>query len=469
MAKTSEVYPEHRVLLVDDEVPFLRTARLTLLAAGITNIEVEADSRRVLDKISQVPYSTIALDISMPHTGGVELLERIRQLSPDSIVVMITGFNDVETAVGCMQKGAFDYLVKPVNKYRLITAIQKALSHCAMQRENQNLKEYLLGRQLSHPHAFEKIITRNQTMLKIFEYAEAIARSRSPVLITGETGTGKELIAQAVHAVSAVQGPFVPVNIAGLDEGMFSDTLFGHARGAYTGADAQREGLLAKASGGTLFLDEIGDLSTAAQQKLLRLIQEGEYYPLGSDTTMHSTARIIVATNRNIADPSRFRSDLYFRLKMHKIDLPPLRKRKEDLELLAGHYFTEATQEAGKASLRMPRGLVSLLATYSFPGNIRELEGILRDLVHSHTHGPLSLQPVERLIHEPDSLQFDETSSHTAQMIIFPEHLPTLKEIENQTFSAALQRAGGNKTIAANILGITRQTLSNKLKSAPGR
>ncbi len=266
----------------------------------------------------------------MPYLSGTELLPTLVADFPDIPVMIMTASDDLETAIECLKMGAFDYLLKPVEPNRLISAIDKALKLNSLRNEVSSLKECLLTGRLEHSEAFSDIITSSQKMHAIFQYVEVISRSRQPILITGETGVGKELMACAIHKLSEPKGAFVTVNVAGLDDMMFSDTLFGHKKGAYTGADQPREGLVGKASGGTLFLDEIGDLSQLSQVKLLRLLQGEEYYPLGSDVLKFTDARILVATNQNLLqliDQGKFRKDLYYRLCAYQINIPPLRER----------------------------------------------------------------------------------------------------------------------------------------------
>ena len=338
-------YPSLPVLLVDDEEQFLLSASFTLSSAGINNIVECQDSREVIQQLADQDFELIVLDMLMPYVSGSELLPKITQDYADIPVVIITAVTELETAVECMKSGAFDYLVKPVDDERLVTCIQRAIEFREMRNENTLLKQYLLSDRLEHPEAFSAIITQNNTMRSIFQYVEAIAGTSLPVLITGETGSGKELIARAIHDVCGRTGEFVPVNVAGVDDTLFSDTLFGHKRGGFTGADRDRKGLIEQASGGTLFLDEIGDLSLESQVKMLRLLQEGKYYPIGSDMPKLTDARMVVATNKDIDAMQRtgqFRKDLYYRLQAHHIHIPPLRERREDIDLLVEHFLQAA-------------------------------------------------------------------------------------------------------------------------------
>jgi DNA-binding NtrC family response regulator len=293
-------FPAAPVLLVDDQELFLASAGMTLASDGITNVESCSDSRAVLSLLASREFSVILLDISMPVLSGRELLPRIVQENPELPVIMLTGINEADTAVGCMKAGAFDYLVKPVEDARLVSAVRRAVEMGQVRRENALLTRSLLSGELEHPEAFSAIVTRSAALRAIFQYAETIAGTPLPVLITGETGVGKELITMAIHRLSGRTGEFVAVNVAGLDDTLFSDTLFGHRRGGFTGADRDRSGLIERASRGTLFLDEIGDLGAQSQIKLLRLLQEGRYYPLGSDMQKATDARIVFATNRDL-------------------------------------------------------------------------------------------------------------------------------------------------------------------------
>lgn len=320
------------------------------------------------------------------------------------------------------------------------------------------------------PAPFEKIITDNTEMLSIFQYTSAIATTNEPVLITGETGVGKELIAKAIHELSGLKGSLVPVNTAGLDDTMFSDTLFGHNKGAFTGADQARPGLIVRAENGTLFLDEVGDLSMASQVKLLRLLQEGEYMPLGQDEIKQAKVRIITVTNQDLWHLQRigkFRKDLNFRLRTHHIHVPPLRERMDDLPLLVAHFLEKAAEALNKKKPTAPRELIPLLRTYSFPGNIRELQAIIFDAVSRHTDKVLSLSSFKSHIIGGHKDRFEPIPSELDGEVTglrFPKQLPTLKEASRLLVAEAMKRAGGNQSLAARMLGVTQQALSKRLK-----
>jgi len=369
-----------------------------------------------------------------------------------------------------MKAGAFDYMVEPVEKTRLITSVQRAIELRTLQRENQLLRVHVLSDKLTHPEAFSKIITNSRIMWSVFQYSEAIAKSPQPVLITGETGVGKELIARALHELSQRSGEFIAVNVAGVEDNIFSDTLFGHRKGAFTGADQTRGGLVEKASGGTLFLDEIGDLNLASQVKLLRLLQEREFFPLGSDLPKRSSARIIVATNQDLQHllkSGAFRKDLYYRLCTHHINIPPLRDRKEDLHILLDYFIEHASKELGKKKPTYPKELLNLLAIHHFQGNVRELQSMIFDAVSNHESGILSMELFKSHISQRHSTiepAMNETAKETSQMIFFSGPLPTLKQAEKMLVAEAMKRTNGNQAIAAMSLGISRQALNKRLK-----
>ncbi len=462
------------ILMVDDEENFLLTASVSLKSAGIDPVWTISDSREVMPFLEKYRPGVIVLDLTMPHLTGRDLLGRISGEHPDLPVVILTANDDIDMAVQCMRDGARDYLVKPVEETRLIGSIRSMLEVVDLRQEMQALKEnFLSSAPVKEEKAFSAIVTGSERFRSLFSYIRAVAPSEHPVLITGETGTGKELFARAIHEVSGLQGRYVAVNVAGLDDTHFTDTLFGHEKGAYTGADKARDGLVSTAAGGTLFLDEIGDLAESSQVKLLRLLQEKQFYPLGSDMAKPSRARILVATNRSIHDMVRsggFRKDLYFRLRTHEILISPLRERREDLPLLIDHFLDRAARSFGKKVPSYPRELVTLLGTYSFPGNVRELEGLINDAVARHQSGVLSMDSFKAamsLEHTvfPESMTPGEARDlgKTGERFRYTGPFPTIREVEDFLVQEALGKAEGNQTIAARMLGITRQTLNKRL------
>ena len=470
------IYPHLPVMLVDDEAQALTSFELTLRSASMNNFIGCHDSREVMSVLSRQEIEIMLLDLWMPHVTGEELLRRISADYPDVPVIIVTGADDVDTAVKCMKQGAFDYIVKPVEKSRLISSVKRGIELRELHRENQLLKARVLSDRLSRPEVFAEIITVSPAMRSIFQYVEAVAPSPRPVLITGETGVGKELVARAVHVLSSRKGAFVPVNVAGLDDHVFADTLFGHKRGAFTGAMEGRAGLLEQAGSGTLFLDEIGDLSAVSQVKLLRLLQDGEYLPLGSDVAKRSDARIVVATNQDLEaarNSGRFRKDLYYRLCGHHIHILPLSQRREDLPVLLDHFLAKAAVSLGKKKPTPPDELIKLLAVYPFPGNVREMESMVYNAVSLHMAGKLSMEAFKAEIFKKQPALAEDTAEKANapdEQVIFPEPLPTLRQVEQLLVDEALRRASGNQSIAATMLGITRQALNKRLKktAAPG-
>lgn len=343
----------------------------------------------------------------------------------------------------------------------------------ALRTEVFSLKQHLLTDDLAHEEAFSEIISLNRKMRSLFKYVEAIAPSREPVLITGETGVGKELFARALHTLSGRSGKFVAVNVAGLDDTVFSDTLFGHKRGAYTGADLAREGLVARAAGGTLFLDEIGDLNESSQVKLLRLLQDRTYYPLGSDIPMQTDARMVVATNRDVQSlisDGKFRKDLYYRLRAHQIQIPPLRERRDDIPALLDHFLEEACRELNHKKLSLSPDLVMLLSSYGYPGNVRELRALVFDALTRHKSGTLLTECFTEAIGyesaRPPEPQLVSSHKEDALTNLFGR-FPTLKEMEDLLITEALRRANSHQGVAASLLGMTRQALNKRLIRTP--
>ena len=467
------LYPEEPVLIVDDELKTLEGFSFILKMAGIDHIICLQDSREVMPLIEKKPIEVVLLDLSMPIVSGEELLDEITNRFPDIPIIIVTGNDEIDIAVKCMQKGASDYILKPVEESRLTGSVKKAIKLQELRKENRSLKQKIFLQKLDHPEAFYHIITKNEKMKSVFQYMEAIKKTSEPILITGETGTGKELVARAFHTLSGRSGKLVSVNVGGLDDQMFSDTLFGHRKGAFTDAVQDRPGFIESATSGTLFLDEIGDLSMQSQIKLLRLLQEKEYYPLGNDEPRYSDALIIAATNKSInqlQEEGKFRKDLFYRLDVHHISLPPLRERLDDLPLLVDHFLTEAAKSLAKKKPTVPPELYSLLATYHFPGNIRELRSMVFKAVSIHIAKVLSLDSFRTHIRDNRGAKAQKTvsaapSSYPSWLLDPPaDSFPTLKQAQKMLIQMAMNRAGNSQSVAAHLLGITPQALSKRLK-----
>jgi len=463
--------PPRPLLIIDDEDSILLAIDTTLQMAGFNNTITCQDSRQVMKILADEPIEAMLLDLNMPNVDGHRLLDDVQHEYPAIPVIIVTGNIDVETTVRCIKAGAFDYIVKPVEADRLITAVNRALSFQELKRENQSLRRHMLRNDLDHPEVFDHIITSNQKMLTIFQYVESIATTSQPVLVSGETGVGKELVARTIHQLSGQKGEFVAVNAAGLDDTVFSDTLFGHVKGAFTGADTPRGGLIEQADGGTLFLDEIGDLTMASQVKLLRLLQEGEYFSLGSDTPRSSNARIIAATNQHLSEllrKGRFRKDLNYRLQTHRIVIPPLRERLDDIPLLLDHFLERAASQLNKPTPAAPQKLLAILKRHTYPGNVRELESIIFDAVSRHRTGELSLKSFQsHITGNPEADEVMAAATSADLPITFSSNLPTIKQANQMLVEEAMRRCDNNQSRAARLLGISQQALSKRLKNKP--
>jgi len=456
-------YPEHPILLVDDEEPWLHSFALTLRQrGGINNVLKSSDSREVLPLLRNQVVDTVVIDLTMPHISGEELLEQISHEFPEIPVIVITGMNQLDVAVSCMKAGAFDFFIKTAERERLIAGVKRAIEFNSLKLENQRLRSKMLATRSRHA-AFEGIVTDDPAMFKLLDYLEAVSPSRHPVLICGESGTGKELIARAVHQLSCPEQPLVAVNVAGLDDDMFADTLFGHVAGAFTGASSKRFGMVEQAANGTLFLDEIGDLSLHSQVKLLRLVQEREFLPVGSDKVKRSQARIVCATNVDLEQKikdGRFRADLYYRLATHQVVVPPLRERRADLPLLVNYFVDQASVDLAKPRPAVKKELITLLHCYHFPGNVRELQAMIYDVLSRYHSGVLPLDGFrEKILSTPSG-----GITELVEEMVFPEHLPSLQEMSRLLVEEAMGRAQGNQRTAAALLGISQQALSKRLK-----
>ncbi len=448
------------ILLVDDEEAARNSMRRTLRSRGFEEVVTLADGAAALAWLERGSAALMLLDLAMPGVRGEEVLANVAARWPELPVVVVTGQQEVRTAVTCMKLGAFDYLLKPVEAEELLATVEKVLEQSALRFEAGRLRETFFAPALRAPEAFAALVTVDPAMHRLFAYLEAVSRGNQPVLIAGETGTGKELVARALHQASGRDGPFVAVNAAGLDDAMFADTLFGHEAGAYTGALKARAGMVERAGTGTLFLDEIGDLAEASQVKLLRLIQEREYYPLGSDHAKKLRARVVAATHR---EPAALRQDLYYRLRAYHVRVPPLRERPGDLPVLAEHFLAAAAADLGRPQPQLPAELAPLLARHPFPGNVRELQALVFDAV-ARSEGPtLSLAPfLENLAPPPTSTPLPAAGPGR----IIPRE--EWRRLEGENLLAALAAAGwriSGEGGAAELLGMKPSTLESRMKA----
>ncbi len=443
-----------KILIIDDDATFRLTLRATLEQAGYEIHEAE-DGRIGLQRLHEMVFDLILLDLRMKDMQGDEALRRIKEMSPAVPVVIITAYATVQTAVETLKQGAFDYLIKPVDMDALLAIVSKALRYYELESENQVLKERI-GEQFD----FSRILGRSKKMRDVLEVLTLAAPSGATILILGESGTGKELIANAIHENSPRKDrAFVKVNCAALAENLLESELFGHERGAFTGAVQQRKGRFELAAGGTIFLDEIGDMALSTQAKILRVLQEGEFERLGSSKTLKVDVRVVAATHRDLPraiEEGTFREDLYFRLSVVTIELPALRERKEDIPTLAEHFLKKYAEKNQRLIKGFAPKTMDLLVRYDWPGNIRELENMVERAV---------ILCRDEYI-QPGCLpgQFQELAGNeeAGETGVRPGH--SIREVEKELILKTLEQTGGNRTRAAEILGITRRALQYKLK-----
>ncbi len=470
------------ILIVDDELLTAEFYEAVLAEHGYSDTLICSDSRTVMELVAHTPVSVVLLDLNMPYLSGEEILSQITERYPEIPVIVITAVDRIETAVECMRRGAFDFMTKPVDEARMVGAVRNARRLRELQDQVQIMQQNENRDEPDDPQRFRGIVTVSPLMKRVFVQLEAIARTPWPVLVTGESGTGKELIARAIHDLSERSGELIAVNVAGLDGTMFSDTLFGHRRGAFTGADTTRQGLIEQANRGTLFLDEIGDLDQQSQVKLLRLLQEGEYYPLGADRPSRSRARIVVATNADLEQLQQegaFRRDLYYRLVSHRIHLPPLRERSEDIPVLFTYFLHEACETLGCSVPQVQPELFDYISHYRFPGNVRELQAMVYDALGRHTGGRLTIEIVREYLRNTEAGLSDngtpwsgsgetamreQDASEAAALIRRFGGFPKLKDVEAWLIDEALRLSGGNQSAAASMLGVSQSTVSRRAK-----
>jgi DNA-binding NtrC family response regulator len=441
-----------RALIVEDNDDMRDLIKLLLEEAGYETLAA-ADGREALKYIENDRefIDLVITDVQMPEVTGHEILAALRERRGETPVIVITAFGSVEQAVAMVKSGAFQYLTKPFNKATLLSLVEKALESSAAHREQARLRREL-------PATPARIIGASKPMRELFEEITRAARSMSTVIITGESGTGKELVARAIHDASGRAGAFVPVNCAAIPTELIESEFFGHTGGAFTGAKGARPGLFEAADGGTIFLDEIGELPLAMQPKLLRVLQEGTVRRIGADSERAVKVRVVVATNRDLETEVRegkFREDLYWRLNVIQLSLPPLRKRPFDIPLLIEHFVTGYAEVAGAPLIEVSPETLAILTAYAWPGNVRELENVIERAV-AMTNGAV-MQPDDL----PERLRDD---NHVASVLNQArENQMTLRQLELAYAAETLRRAGGNKSRAAEMLGLDRKTLYRKL------
>jgi DNA-binding NtrC family response regulator len=445
------------LLIVDDELS-MRQFLTHLFQREGHSIRVAENGRRALEMLRQQPVDVIISDVRMPDIGGIDLLRATKELHPQTEVIMMTAFANEETAREAVKLGAFNFIYKPFDNDLLKVIVQRAVQKIADEREKEALQvenEALIKGQRARGQ-LGNIIGRSDRMQSVYQMIETVAVVQSTVLITGESGTGKELVARAIHDLSPrAQKPFVSVNCGAFTETLLESELFGYVKGSFTGATANRKGLFEAADQGTIFLDEIGEMSPALQAKILRVTQDGRFQRIGSNTEIHTNARILAASNRNLEDEvkkGRFRDDLYYRLNVVELNIPPLRERREDIIPLATQFIAEFTQ--GKA--RFAPSVTECLERYSWPGNVRELRNAM-ERAALLSRGELILDE-----HLPNRVR--ETASESRRSTLDRPEAERLEEIENQAILQALAKHNYNRTEAARSLGISRRALLYKLQ-----
>jgi DNA-binding NtrC family response regulator len=418
-------------------------------------------------------FDLLLLDLRMPGMSGFDVLKTLTLKHSNLPIIITTADDSTDSIIECMKNGAFDYLVKPVNRVRTLTSVKNALEWRSNKKEIELLSKSFTDVNLENPEAFKSYITSSQRIKSIFGYLERVAKTSQPILIVGETGVGKEIIANSIHLASNRKGKFVSVNIAGISDQLFSDTLFGHVKGAFTGADKKRDGFVEQAGDGTLHLDEIGDLPHGSQIKLLRLLQEGEYYPEGSDEKKNTTTRFVMTTNRNLeelVDEGTFREDLFYRLQTHHVEIPPLRENTEDISLLFEYFIQQAAKEMNFDTVSYSEEVVNVLKSYKFKGNVREFKGIVFDILIRNNSDVISLDLVKAIINSKRNKKnkFDRDElEHFTDPKAFIHKIPELPSPEQMTeilIREAWQRSGYNQSQVASLLGMSRVAIIKRLK-----
>ena len=438
------------VLVVDDERGNVESLE-KIFAREAMRVLTAFDAKQALEVVRTHRVHVIVTDLMMPGTTGLELLRAVKQLAPDVEVVLMTAYGTVETAVSAMREGAYDFVEKPLKRMSIVKSVRKAAERQRLVAENKSLKDELKAL------TTREIIGSSPAWRRVIDVATQAAPSLATVLVLGESGTGKELLARYIHDRSQrIKGPFVAVNCAAIPETILESELFGHERGAFTGAVTKKEGRFARASGGTLFLDEIGELSLAVQVKLLRVLQEGEYEPVGGHTTK-ADVRVVAATNRDLlaeVHAGRFREDLYYRLNVIQVTAPPLRSRREDIPLLVDHFLGIYAKKNGKARMTPTRGAMERFLDYSWPGNVRELENVVERAVVLSRGDTLTEQDL------PDAIA---KAAPEARGSLTFESGTTLDDIELRVIKETLRHTKGDKGLAAQLLGISQRTIYRKL------
>jgi DNA-binding NtrC family response regulator len=456
-----------RILVIDDE-PDIRESLEALLTNENYQVQLASNAAEGQKRLEGSTFDLVLLDLMMPDKSGMQVLDEIRMRDRETPIFLITAYGSIEVAVNALKRGANDYFPKPWDNEKLLIEIDRMISKRRLEQENQELK-----RALKQRYSFPNIVGKSERMLKILDLVAQVASSRATILITGETGTGKELIANAIHAYSArAEHPFVPVHSGSVPPDLLESALFGHVKGAFTGAVASRKGYFEIANRGTIFFDEVGTISLETQTKLLRVIQEREFMPLGSTETIRVDVRIVAATNadlKRLVEEGRFREDLYYRLNVINLALPPLRDRKEDIPPLVDHFFTKYCREnekyldeKGRSRLRFEPEAMQVLMDHSWAGNVRELENVVERAVvlASQTSVPADVLPDHLLEVRGLRIRRDESGHLAPDASLFE----IVADFERRKIIEQLEASDGSQTAAAEALRIPLSTLNQKIK-----
>lgn len=445
----------NRILVVDDDESLRRVTEVQLQQGGY-QVLTAASGQEALELLQKRPFELVITDLKMPGMSGVELLKRIRTDYPELVVIMVTAFGTIETAVEAMRAGAYDYVTKPVHIEELKLTIGRALEHVQLRQQVQTLRT-----SLDSKYGFENILGRSSSLLSVLDMASRAAQTSSTVLVRGETGTGKELLAKAIHFNSPRrENAFVTINCGAIPKDLLESELFGHVKGSFTGAVTHKKGRAEAADGGTLFLDEIGEMPAELQVKLLRLLQQGEIEKVGAAETTRVDVRIIAATHRNLQamiEDGAFREDLYYRLAVIPLELPPLRERPEDIPELVEHFFLKAKEKHGRPDLALPPSLLPHFCGYRWPGNVRELENIIERLVVLTRGNEIAVDDL------PEFLRRERPVLEELRLDLPPQGI-SLDAVEKELILRALKKFDWNQTQAARYLDLSRKTLIYRME-----
>ena len=446
-----------RILIIDDNQSVLNFLKILLLQTGDYKVDILQDSTRSYEILNNREHDILLLDMHMPKVSGMDILNFIEQKKIEIATIVLTGVEQIDMAISAMKLNIYDYMLKPVDEKKLFENLKNIIREINFKKPNSDFSASFDT--LKHKDSFNKIITQNKEMLKIFHFAEKFADTNNSILIWGESGTGKELIAEAIHKISDRKNKkMIAVNAGAFAKELFASEFFGYEKGAFTGATSNKKGFIEAANGGTLFLDEIGELDLPIQVKLLRVLQEGEFYKVGSTKNIQIDVRIIAATNKNLYEEIKkgtFRRDLFFRLNINSINLPPLRERPEDIVLLADYFLRNFNEKYHRKIKKISNPFLTCLKSYSFPGNVRELMNIINSAIIVETTNELKKKSLPSYFLE--KIKFNSEYNN--------ENLPdSLQQVEKEHICKVLDFTNKNRTQAAKILGISRVSLISKIK-----